>query len=129
MNLTKVIWLILITIPISSHGATSDAQHLDEIFNELEVQRPALMPTDRYVSIYYQLLQRELGDLDGYRGQDCRAEIRLSESGHVENVKLSDQKELCRKVFNTVWDVGSFPMPDDLAEASKLQTLHFTVAP
>ncbi|HGF5057734.1 TPA: cell envelope integrity protein TolA [Vibrio parahaemolyticus] len=85
--------------------------------------------TSRYASKYVGLINEQLGELKDYKGLDCRAKVSLSSSGSVEHVELVNQNILCRKVFNSVWDIGSFPLPSDITEANKLRELSLSIAP
>ncbi|ENY3838738.1 cell envelope integrity protein TolA [Vibrio cholerae] len=128
----KVRWLFLAGLFISiASSASSRAEQeaaLNEIFKGLSSGIEDTV-TSNYASKYIGLINKQLGDLKDYSGLDCRARVSLSSNGSVEHVDLNNQNRLCRKVFNAVWDIGSFPLPSDITEANKLRQLSLSIAP
>ncbi|HGF7366363.1 TPA: cell envelope integrity protein TolA [Vibrio cholerae] len=128
----KVRWLFLAGLFISiASSASSRAEQeaaLNEIFKGLSSGVEDTV-TSRYGSKYIGLINKQLGDMKDYKGLECRARVSLSSNGSVEHVDLDSQNRLCRKVFNAVWDIGSFPLPSDITEANKLRQLSLSIAP
>ncbi|MGM6109067.1 hypothetical protein ABLA17_19515 [Vibrio parahaemolyticus] len=82
-----------------------------------------------YRAKYIDLINKNIGDLTDYKGLDCYAKVLLSSNGRVELVELANQNLLCRKFFNVVWDIGSFPFPNDVVKANELRRLSFSIVP
>ncbi|EIY8044260.1 cell envelope integrity protein TolA [Vibrio vulnificus] len=128
----KVRWVFLACLFVSSaSSASSRAEQeaaLNEIFKGLSSGIEDSV-TSKYASKYIGLINKQLGELKDYKDLDCRAKVSLSSNGSVEYVELDNQNRLCRKVFNAVWDIGSFPLPSDITEANKLRQLSLSIAP
>ena len=128
----KVKWTFLATLLVSTASfASSKAEQeaaLKEILKGLHSDVEETVAA-KYASKYVGLINVQLGELTRFKGLDCRAQIALSSTGNVENVTLSNQNVLCRKVFNAVWDIGSFPLPNDAKEADKLRKLSLNINP
>ncbi|MCX8905839.1 cell envelope integrity TolA family protein [Vibrio parahaemolyticus] len=128
----KVRWAFLTCLFVSiASTASSKAERevaLNEIFKGLSNGTEDSV-TSRYASKYVGLINEQLGELKNYKGLDCRVKVSLSSNGSVEHVELANQNVLCRKVFNSVWDIGSFPLPSDITEANKLREFGLSIAP
>ncbi|HCE2133902.1 hypothetical protein CGH22_23250 [Vibrio parahaemolyticus] len=128
----KVKWTFLATLILSTASLASSKAEQEAALNELlkglhsDVEETV---ATKYASKYVGLINVQLGELTRYKGLDCRAQITLSSTGNVEHVILSNQNVLCRKVFNAVWDIGSFPLPNDAKEADKLRKLSLNINP
>ncbi|ENG7994567.1 cell envelope integrity protein TolA [Vibrio vulnificus] len=128
----KVRWAFLtfLFVSISSSASSKEEQEaaLNEIFKGLSNGTEDSV-TSRYASKYVGLINEQLGELKDYKGLDCRAKVSLSSNGSIEHVELANQNILCRKVFNSVWEIGSFPLPNDITEANKLRELSLSIVP
>nr|WP_206361892.1 cell envelope integrity protein TolA [Vibrio plantisponsor] len=101
---------------------------LSELFNGPNDSEEQTV-TAKYGSEFVSLVSERVGDLTDYKGLDCRAEVSLFSNGSVEKVTLSNQNILCRKVFNTVWDIGSFSLPNNITESNKLRKFRLYISP
>lgn len=126
---------VLVILPILCLSMNSNASYQEELQDKLDqILRDSQADlgnteANRYLAINSNLINKKLGSLKEYEGQDCTAIVSLSDDGSVKNVDLSNQQELCRKVFNTVWSISRFPMPADKDERDKLTTMRLRVRP
>ncbi|HCE3716057.1 hypothetical protein CGK04_23015 [Vibrio parahaemolyticus] len=128
----KVKWTFLVALLVSTASlASSKAEQEAALLEILKGLHSDVEETvaAKYASKYVGLINVQLGELTRFKGLDCRAQIALSSTGNVENVTLSNQNVLCRKVFNAVWDIGSFPLPSEAKEANKLRKLSLNINP
>ncbi|MBN3495499.1 hypothetical protein JL456_21920 [Vibrio neptunius] len=128
----KVRWPILTFLFVSVVALASSKAEQEAALNEIlkglnnDTEDSVIAS---YGAKYTVLVSEQLGELADYKGLDCRAKVSLSSTGRVEHVEIDNQNRLCRKVFNTVWDMGSFPLPNDVVEANKLRLFSFAIAP
>ncbi|HCM1428336.1 TPA: cell envelope integrity protein TolA [Vibrio parahaemolyticus] len=128
----KVKWTFLVALLVSTVSLASSKTEQEAALNEIlkglhsDVEETVAA---KYASKYVGLINVQLGELTRFKGLDCRAQIALSSIGNVENVTLSNQNVLCRKVFNAVWEIGSFPLPSEAKEANKLRKLSLNINP
>lgn len=125
---------LLFATPFQVHGDSRKEQEaaLNKIFAELESESPTTKvdrEANRYGAIYIEMVQKKLGETSSYKHSECRLVVNLSVNGMVEHVKMSNQSELCRKSFNAIWDIDTFPFPDDKVVAEKLRNISLTIVP
>ncbi|HGS5259583.1 TPA: cell envelope integrity protein TolA [Vibrio cholerae] len=106
----------------------SQKEALDRIFNGIN-GGSAQTASITYATLYTEKVRERLGDISEYKGFNCRALVSLSNNGIVEHVDISSQNILCRKIFNAVWDISTFPLPENEIEASKLKKFSLSVSP
>ncbi len=106
----------------------SQKEALDRIFNGIN-GGSAQTASITYATLYTEKVRERLGDISEYKGFNCRALVSLSNNGIVEYVDISSQNILCRKIFNAVWDISTFPLPENEIEASKLKKFSLSVSP
>ena len=125
-NLLGFLTLLLVSSLSFASSKVDREAVLNEIFKGLNggVEEAVIAS---YSSQYIDLINDRLDKPTSFTGLNCRAKVSLASSGTVEHVKLSNQNELCRKVFNTVWDIGSFPLPNDVIDANKLRKFHLSI--
>ena len=85
--------------------------------------------TEDSSSIYVNLLIKKLGNLDKYEGLTCKLNISLTKAKKVKHVEMNTQNSLCRKAFNTIWDIESFALPDAKIEQEYIETINITLLP
>ncbi|EJN8559907.1 cell envelope integrity protein TolA [Vibrio alginolyticus] len=128
----KVKWTFLVALLVSTASLASSKAEQEAALNEIlkglhsDVEETVAA---KYASKYVGLINVQLGELTRFKGLDCSVQIDLSSTGNVENVTLSNQNGLCRKVFNAVWEIGSFPLPSEAKEANKLRKLSLNINP
>ncbi len=134
MKMNKVIVIgILINVSFISTNAVGTIRAeqesaLNKIFEGLKDSSSGSKSAN-YGAKFTKLVQDQLGDISELKGYECRLKISLSDTGNIEHVSMSNQNALCRKGFNTVWDVGNFPMPDNKEYVKKLQNINLILVP
>ena len=89
--------------------------------------------TERYGSIYTQLIQQNLLLEDSFRGKSCRVNLRLIPTGSgaiVGDLSILDgDSRLCAATKRAVAQVGTFPLPKEQDVINKLKNINLTVVP